>query len=501
VPLKIRRLLVANRGEIAIRIARTAREMGVETVAVYAEADAGSLHVGRMDRAVSLGGGSPGETYLSLRRLLEAARASGADAVHPGYGFLSENPGFARAVAGAGLVWVGPPPEAIEAMGGKLRSRAIMEAAGVPVVPGSRDGIVDDAGLGKEAERIGFPLLVKASAGGGGKGMSRVDRLEDLAGRLAEGRRLAEAAFGDGTVYLERLLEGCRHVEFQVLGDGAGGVAHLFERECSVQRRHQKIVEEAPSPALDSETREAMGEAARKAARSVGYASAGTVEFLLDREGRFYFLEMNTRLQVEHPITEETLGIDLVRAQLEVAQGARLPASWLDGTLRPRGHAIEMRLYAEDPHDFLPRSGRLLEYEEPVGPGIRVDSGIAPGSIVGIEYDPLLAKLVVGAEDRAAAIGRARRALSEWIVLGVETNLPLLRAVLCSEEFGSGRYATDLVERLPRGEAEEAVPDAAWIAAALAGQGTVAGGSAGGVGSARAAGDPWNEAAGWRLAP
>jgi acetyl/propionyl-CoA carboxylase alpha subunit len=473
--------------------------MGIETVAVYAEADAGSLHAGRMDRAVSLGAGPPGETYLSVPRLLEAARASGADAVHPGYGFLSENAAFARAVAGAGLVWVGPPPRAIEAMGGKLRSRAIMEAAGVPVVPGSRDG-VDDTGLAKEAERIGFPLLVKASAGGGGKGMSRVDGIEELAGRLAEGRRLAEAAFGDGTVYLERLLEDCRHVEFQVFGDGAGEVAHLFERECSVQRRHQKIVEETPSPALDSVTRRAMGEAARQAAKSVGYAGAGTVEFLLDRQGRFYFLEMNTRLQVEHPITEETLGVDLVRAQLEVAQGDRVPASWLDGTLRPRGHAIEMRLYAEDPHDFLPRSGRLVEYEEPAGPGVRVDSGVERGSVVGIEYDPLLAKLVVAAGDRPAAIGRARRALSDWIVLGVETNLPLLQAVLSSEAFASGRYATDLVERLPRAAGEEAVPDAAWIAAALAGQ-RAAPGEPDGAGSPRVAGDPWSGASGWRLAP
>jgi acetyl/propionyl-CoA carboxylase alpha subunit len=474
--------------------------MGIETVAVYAEGDGASLHAGRMDRAVSLGAGSPAQTYLSVSRLLEAARVSGADAVHPGYGFLSENAGFARAVSGAGLVWVGPPPEAIEAMGGKLRSRAIMEAAGVPVVPGSRDGVVDDAGLAKEAERIGFPLLVKASAGGGGKGMSRVDRIEDLAGRLAEGRRLAEAAFGDGTVYLERLLEGCRHVEFQVFGDGSGEVAHLFERECSVQRRHQKIVEEAPSPALDPATRGAMGEAARQAGKSVAYAGAGTVEFLLDRDRRFYFLEMNTRLQVEHPITEETLGVDLVRAQLEIAQGGRLPRTWRDGALRPRGHAIEMRLYAEDPLDFLPRSGRLLEYVEPTGPGVRVDSGIARGSVVGIEYDPLLAKLVVAAGDRASAIGRARRALSDWIVLGVETNLPLLRTVLASEEFASGRYATDLVDRLPRPAGEEPVPDAAWIAAALGGQGAV--GVEAGTGDENASvRDPWSEASGWRLTP
>jgi acetyl/propionyl-CoA carboxylase alpha subunit len=480
-------------------VARTAREMGIETIAVFAEGDAASLHAERMDRAVSLGPGSSAQTYLSMARLLEAARAAGADAVHPGYGFLSENAEFARAVSAAGLVWVGPPPAAIEAMGGKLRSRAVMEAAGVPVVPGSRAGVVDDAGLAKEASRIGFPLLVKASAGGGGKGMSRVDRAEELPERLAEGRRLAEAAFGDGTVYLERLLEGCRHVEFQVFGDDAGNVAHLFERECSVQRRHQKIVEETPSPALEAPTREAMGEAARQAAKAVGYTSAGTVEFLLDREGRFYFLEMNTRLQVEHPITEETLGVDLVRAQLEIAEGAALPPNWRDGTLRPRGHAIEMRLYAEDPRDFLPRSGCLLDYVEPAGPGIRVDSGVARGSVVGIEYDPLLAKLVVAAGDRAAAIGRARRALLDWVVLGVETNLPLLAAVLSSEDFVSGRYATDLVGRLPRLATEEPASEAAWIAAALAADATVGTGAA--APGRPSFGDPWDLGSGWRLAP
>ena len=490
----IRRLLIANRGEIAVRVARTAREMGIETIAVYAEPDAASFHVDAADRAVSLGSGAATQTYLSIPRLLEAARASRSDAVHPGYGFLSENADFARAVSGEGLTWVGPPPAAMEEMGGKLRARARMEAAGVPVVPGSRPGVVDAAGVAREAERLGFPLLIKASAGGGGKGMSRVDRAPDLPEALAEGQRLAEAAFGDGTVYLERLLEGCRHVEFQVFGDSAGHVAHLFERECSVQRRHQKIVEETPSVALGPSLRAAMGEAAVKAARAVGYVGAGTVEFLIDGEGRFYFLEMNTRLQVEHGITEETLGCDLVRAQLQVAQGLELPASWRDGTLLPRGHAIEMRLYAEDPVHFLPRSGRLCEYREPAGPGIRVDAGVEKGSVVGVEYDPLLAKLVVSAPDRDAAIGRARRALSEWIVLGVETNLPLLQAVLSSEEFASGRYATDLVERLPS-RPDAPAPDAAWIAAALA---FSSGGNADGEPAASVP-DPWSDLPAWRV--
>ncbi|HEY1434148.1 MAG TPA: biotin carboxylase N-terminal domain-containing protein [Thermoanaerobaculia bacterium] len=492
----IHRLLVANRGEIAVRVGRTAREMGIETVAVYAEADAAAPHVRLSDHAVSLGAGSVAETYLSVARLLEAARVAGADAVHPGYGFLSENAAFARAVEAAGLLWVGPPPGAMDEMGGKLRARARMEAAGVPVVPGSRPGL-DDRALLAEGERLGFPLLIKASAGGGGKGMSRVDRAGDLEAALAEGRRLAQAAFGDGTVYLERLLEGSRHVEFQVFGDHAGNVVHLFERECSVQRRHQKIVEETPSPALSPALREAMGKAAVAAARAVGYVGAGTVEFLVGADDSFYFLEMNTRLQVEHAITEETLGVDLVRAQLEVAAGSSLPEDWRAGRLRPRGHAIELRLYAEDPVDFLPRSGRILVYREPEGPGVRVDSGVEEGSVIGVEYDPLLAKLIVRAESREAAIARARRAVSDWIVLGVETNLAVLATVLEAPEFASGRYTTELVSRLPARAPASQAPDAAWIAAALAAAPGAA--TAGPVaGAAAVPDDPWESVGGWR---
>ena len=488
----MKRLLIANRGEIAVRVARTAREMGIRTVAVYADSDAGAFHVKSADEAASLGGGPPWETYLSIPRILEAARATGADAVHPGYGFLSENAELAKAVAAAGLVWVGPSPRAIETMGDKLRARAVMEAAGVPVVPGSRAGSLGDADLEKEARRIGFPLLVKASAGGGGKGMARVERAEDLPAALSEGRRLARAAFGDGTVYLEKLLEGCRHVEFQVFGDSAGNVVSLFERECSVQRRHQKIVEETPSAALDPKLRAAMGSAAVAAARAVNYTGAGTIEFLVDRDRRFHFLEMNTRLQVEHPITEETLGIDLVRAQIDVASGEPLPAAWRDGTLAPRGHAVELRLYAEDPVDFLPRAGKILAWQVPEGPGVRVDAGVDEGSVVGLEYDPLLAKLVISAGSRGAAIARARRALSEWIVLGVETNLPLLAETLESPAFASGDYTTDLVESLPRSSAGEP-PDAAWIAAALAQN---AGSSV--TPATHEAVDPWSAPSGWR---
>ncbi len=495
-PGPIRRLLVANRGEIAVRVFRTAREMGIATVAVFAEDDAAGFHVSRADRAESLGGGGVAATYLSVERILDAARRSGADAIHPGYGFLSEIAGFARAVREAGLLWVGAPPEAIEEMGDKLRARARMQKAGVPVVPGSENASRDDRSLGAEAERLGYPLLVKASAGGGGKGMSRVERPQDLPAALAEGRRIAGAAFGDDAVYLEKLLERARHVEFQVFGDGAGNVVHLLERECSVQRRHQKIVEETPSPAIDSSLRREMGRAAVAAARAVGYVGAGTIEFLLDADRKFYFLEMNTRLQVEHPITEATLGFDLVRAQLDVAAGAELPASWRSGELSANGHAIEMRLYAEDPVEFLPRSGTIRDWIEPSGPGVRVDAGVERGSQVGVDYDPLLAKLVVHADARAAAIERALRALGEWVVLGVETNLPLLQEVLRSDAFRSGDYSTDLLTSLPR-SAPPQVPDAAWIAAALA-LGERSSMASGSATAAATVADPWESSDGWR---
>jgi 3-methylcrotonyl-CoA carboxylase alpha subunit len=444
---------------------------------------------------VSLGSGDASATYLAIPRILDAARSSGSDAIHPGYGFLAESAEFARAVESAGLVWIGPPAGAIEGMGDKLRARARMREAGVPVVPGSDDGAKADASaLAAAAERLGFPVLVKASAGGGGKGMSRVDRAADLPAALEGARRIAAAAFGDETLYLEKLLERPRHVEFQVFADRHGNTVHLFERECSVQRRHQKIVEETPSPALDDGLRRAMGEAAVEAARAVGYVGAGTIEFLLDADRKFYFLEANTRLQVEHPITEATLGLDLVRWQIEVAQGGALPGEWRAGELRPRGHAIEMRLYAEDPVDFLPRTGTVLDYGEPAGPGVRVDSGIAAGSEVTVEYDPLLAKLVASAEDRPGAIARASRALRELVVLGVETNKALLEAVLASEEFGSGHYDTGLVPRLPPIEARP-VPPAVWIAAATA---FGKRGSGVGGGTVPGAADPWSTAGGWR---
>jgi len=486
----IRSLLIANRGEIAVRVARTALEMGIEPVGVYAEADAGAFHVGRMARAVSLGLGTPLETYLSIPRILDAAREARADALHPGYGFLSESAAFARAAERAGLIWVGPPPAAMEQMGDKLAARRGARRAGVPVVPGSDDSDSGDPAMARKADELGFPVLVKPSAGGGGKGMTLVERPEGLPGALEEARRLAGAAFGDSRVYLEKLLDRPRHIEFQVFGDSQGNIVHLFERECSVQRRHQKILEETPSCALDARLRAAMGRAAVEVSRAAGYVGAGTVEFLLDEGKNFYFLEMNTRLQVEHPITEETLGLDLVRAQIEVAAGAALPQAWRTGKVFPQGHAMELRLYAEDPATFLPRSGRVLAFEPPSGPGVRVDAGVEEGSSVGLDYDPLLAKLIVSAPDRGSSIARARRALEDWVVLGVETNKALLSAVIDSKEFVSGRYATDFVPRLTL--APSKIPDAAWIAAAL----SFSDSSAGSVPVSLR--EPWDAAEGWR---
>ncbi len=444
----IHRLLIANRGEIALRIVRACREAGVESVAVHSEADADAPHVGAADRAVAIGPPPAAASYLSIPALLEAARASGADAVHPGYGFLAENAAFARACAGADLVFVGPPADVIDRMGSKIAARAAMEAAGVPVVPGSVPDDQTDAGVAAAAARLGYPVLVKASAGGGGKGMRAARDASAIEALAAAARREAQAAFGDGTLYVERRLERPRHVEIQVMADRHGHVVHLFERDCSIQRRHQKIVEESPSPALSAALRRRMGEAAVAAARAVGYENAGTIEFLLEGEGdegRFYFLEMNTRLQVEHPVTEAVTGVDLVRAQLAVASGAELP--WTQDALTTRGHAIECRLYAEDPAaGFLPQAGRLALYREPGGPGVRVDSGVAEGGAVTVHYDPLLAKLVVHAESRAAAIARARAALVAFPVLGVRTNGSFLLRVLDHPGFRAARTHVGFVD-------------------------------------------------------
>jgi acetyl/propionyl-CoA carboxylase alpha subunit len=436
----IRRLLVANRGEIAVRVIRACRAADIQAVAVYSEADARAKHVRLADAAVLLGPSPARESYLDGAKLLDAARRTGCDAVHPGYGFLSENAAFSRAVDEAGLVWVGPPPSAIESMGLKIGSRERMRAAGVPVVPGTHDLSGD---LGRS---VGFPLVVKASAGGGGKGMRVVRSADGVAEAVVSCRREAEAAFGDGTLYAERYLERPRHVEVQVLGDRQKRVVALGERECSLQRRHQKVIEESPSPAVSPELRRRMCEAAVAAAKAVDYAGAGTVEFLLAPDGSFFFLEMNTRLQVEHPVTEEAFGVDLVALQLRVAAGEPLPES-LPST--PSSWAFEARLYAEDAeHGFLPQTGRLLVFEEPSGPGIRVDSGVVAGDEIGLHYDPMLAKLVARGATREEARRRLAGAVSETIVLGVTTNLSYLRRVLDSEPVVKGEMDTSLLERL-----------------------------------------------------
>ena len=447
----IRTVLVANRGEIARRVLRTLRAMGLRSVAVYSDADADAPHVAEADEAVRLGPAPSRESYLSVERLLVAARATGADAIHPGYGFLSENADFAQACADAGLVFVGPPPAAVRAMGSKIEAKRIMAAAGVPVVPGTTGAGLDDAALVREAAAIGFPLLVKASAGGGGKGMRVVREAAALAEALAAARREALGAFGDDTLLLERWIESPRHVEIQILGDGHGSVVHCFERECSIQRRHQKVIEEAPSPAVDATLRRRMGEAAVAAARTIGYVGAGTVEFVLDRDGRFFFLEVNTRLQVEHPVTEAITGLDLVRLQIEIAGGARLPFGQDD--LGIDGHAIEARLYAEDPaNDFLPATGTVALWERPDLPGVRWDAGVEAGTVVGVHYDPLLAKVIAHGATRGAARARLVEALRRLGVAGVRTNREFLIAALEHPRFVEGATDTGFVERfLPAG--------------------------------------------------
>ncbi len=467
--MPIQRLLIANRGEIAVRIARACRDAGIESVAVYSDADADAVHVRAADRAVRIGPASPAESYLSTAALIEAARQTSADALHPGYGFLSERAALPRACADAGIIFVGPPAEVMERMGSKIAARALMEDAGVPVVPGSTPRDQSDDGVLAAARTVGYPILVKASAGGGGKGMRTVRSDGDARDAIGAARREAVAAFGDGTLYVERLIERPRHVEIQVFADAHGNVVHLFERECSVQRRHQKIIEESPSPALAASTRARMGDAAIAAARASGYRNAGTIEFLVEGDGesaRFYFLEMNTRLQVEHPVTEAVTGVDLVRAQLLVAAGERLP--WTQSDLTQRGHAIECRIYAEDPASgFLPQAGPLLLYREPTGPGIRIDAGVVEGSRVGVNYDPLLAKLIAYGETRDTARLRAISALRDYPILGIRTNVPFLARLLAHADFTGGRAHTGFVEeRLAELVASE-VPAEALVAAVV----------------------------------
>jgi acetyl-CoA carboxylase biotin carboxylase subunit len=472
---RLRKVLIANRGEIAVRIIRALRELGIRSVAVYSEPDRLGLPVLMADEAYPIGPAPSRDSYLRGDALVRLAIEIGADGIHPGYGFLSERAEFASLCRDAGLTFIGPSPEAIAAMGSKVESRRLMIAAGVPVVPGGQEALPDLASAERAADLIGYPVMLKAAAGGGGKGMRAVPAAADLAAAYRAARSEAAASFGDDAVYLEKLLVDPRHVEIQVLGDVYGRVVSLGERECSLQRRHQKVVEEAPSPVVTPELRRRMGEAAVAAARAVGYSNAGTVEFLLDAEGRFFFLEMNTRLQVEHPVTELTTGVDLVVSQLRVAEGEPL-APELDA-VQPRGHAIEVRLYAEDPFQhFAPSPGRIALLRLPEGPGIRNDSGVYEGAEVSIHYDPLLAKLSVWAADRDAALARLDRALAELRIEGIRTTVPLFRALVADPDFRAGRLDIGMLDRkLASGELLAAaerrsgeVPQLPLLAAAIA---------------------------------
>ncbi len=438
------KILIANRGEIALRVMRTCREMGIETVAVYSNADQKALHVLNADEAVYIGAAEPAASYLNIERIIQAAKDSGAQAIHPGYGFLSENADFAHRCTQAGLVFIGPPAKVIQDLGDKTTAREIMRKGGVPITPGMTKAESDLKILTTEAQKLGYPVLIKAAAGGGGKGMRVVHTPKELADACRQAAGEAQAAFGSGAIYLEKYLKRPRHVEFQILADAHGNVVHLLERECSIQRRHQKIIEETPSPAMTPALREAMGLAAVNAARAGGYINAGTVEFLLDEDGRFYFLEVNTRLQVEHPITEQILGLDLVRQQIRIAAGEPLGLKQAD--IIGRGHAIECRIYGEDPENgFMPSPGKICYLREPVGPGIRNDCGVYSGFEVPVEYDPILSKLVVWAEDRDQAIARMHSALSRYVILGIKTPIAFLMDVLASKPFQQGQTFTDFI--------------------------------------------------------
>ncbi|WP_406359090.1 ATP-grasp domain-containing protein [Streptomyces hirsutus] len=486
-------VLVANRGEIAVRVIRTLRSMGVRSVAVFSDADADARHVREADTAVRIGPAPAAESYLSVERLLEAAARTGAQAVHPGYGFLAENAGFARACAEAGLVFIGPPADAIALMGDKIRAKETVRAAGVPVVPGSSGSGLTDGQLADAAREIGMPVLLKPSAGGGGKGMRLVRDPERLAEEIAAARREARASFGDDTLLVERWIDRPRHIEIQVLADGHGGVVHLGERECSLQRRHQKIIEEAPSVLLDGATRAAMGEAAVQAARSCGYRGAGTVEFIVPGgdPSSYYFMEMNTRLQVEHPVTELITGLDLVEWQLRAAAGERLGFAQED--VRLTGHAVEARICAEDPaRGFLPSGGTVLRLREPRGEGVRTDSGLSEGTEVGSLYDPMLSKVIAYGPDRASALRRLRAALAETVTLGVPTNAGFLRRLLAHPAVVSGDLDTGLVEREADGLVAAGVPEEVYEAAAAVR-----------LDALRPRGDGWTDPfsvpSGWRL--
>jgi acetyl-CoA carboxylase, biotin carboxylase subunit len=444
-----KKILVANRGEIAVRIIRACHELGISAVAVFSDADRAALHVLRADEAYPIGPAPAPESYLNIERILDVGRRAGADAIHPGYGFLSENPKFARACEEGGLKFIGPPASAMEAMGSKTRARQGMERAGVPLVPGSSKGLSSLSEAREVASRLGYPVMLKAASGGGGKGMRLVETESALASAFDAARSEAQRAFGDDEVYLEMAVINPRHIEVQVLADEDGNTVYLGERDCSVQRRHQKVIEEAPAPAVTPGKRRQMGEIAVRAAQAVGYTNAGTIEFLVDGEGNFYFLEMNTRLQVEHPVTELVTGLDLVELQIRIASGERLP--FKQDNIEIRGHAIECRVYAEDPeNNYFPSPGKITSLMEPAGPGVRLDSGIYAGWNVPMEYDPLLAKLIAYGRTREQALARLRRALQEYAIGGIKTNLSLFRLILELEndEFLAGKATTGFLARL-----------------------------------------------------
>jgi acetyl-CoA carboxylase biotin carboxylase subunit len=442
-----KRILIANRGEIAVRVIRACREMGIESVAVYSDVDRRALHVRKADLCEYIGAAQASESYLNIPKILEAARRSGAEAIHPGYGFLSENAKFARACREAGIVFIGPSPESMEMMGSKTKARQNMKKAHVPFVPGTETGLTSAAEALSVAETIGYPIMLKAAAGGGGKGMRMVRTAAELANALEAAQSEALRSFGDAEVYIEKFIENPRHVEMQIFGDTQGNVIYLAERECSVQRRHQKVLEEAPCSFVDPDMRRRMGEVAVQVGKAAKYCNAGTVEFLVDANKNFYFLEMNTRLQVEHPVTELITGIDLVQLQLHVAAGEPLPFKQEDITLR--GHAMELRIYAEDPdNNFFPSPGRITRLISPSGPGIRRDGGMYEGWVVPLDYDPLLSKLIAYGENRQQVINRLRRALNEYFIGGIKTNLSLFRRILLHPDFQAGRVDTGFLDRL-----------------------------------------------------
>jgi acetyl-CoA carboxylase biotin carboxylase subunit len=499
-----KKILIANRGEIAVRVIRACHEMGIAGVAVYSDVDRAALHVRKADEAYPIGAAAASESYLNLQKILEVAARSGADAIHPGYGFLSENAKFARACADADVKFIGPTAAAMDAMGSKTRARQAMERAGVPTVPGTSRGLESFAQAEQIAARIGYPVMLKAAAGGGGKGMRLVPAPEELKASLEAARSEAERSFGDSEVYIEKAILNPRHIEMQVLADEHGNTVYLGERECSLQRRHQKVLEEAPSPIVDPDMRKRMGEVAVRVAQAAKYTNAGTVEFLVDRQKNFYFLEMNTRLQVEHPVTELVTGLDLVHLQIRIAAGERLP--FTQDEIVIRGHAIECRIYAEDPdHNYFPSPGKITLLLEPSGPGIRRDSGMYEGWRVPMDYDALLAKLIGYGTDRDQAIGRLTRALNEYFVGGIKTNISLFRRIVSDPDFRAAKLDTGFLDRLLQQKRAEAPtdPKAIEVAAIAAGIFVVMSSAAAGAGERPVAADSANSkptaASNWKI--